>query len=850
MINFTKPFKLTVLFILIFLQSLSLIAQVQTARVKKLSLNVNGFYEYLPEGYGSGSQTYSLIIFCHGMGEMGNGGTQLSKVLNTGLPRLIKDGKFPKSFTVNNQTHKFVVISPQFAKWPGPGDIDAVLDYALANYKVDPTRVYITGLSMGGGITWEYSAHVNLYAKRLAAIVPICGASWPDKTRAYRIADAKLPVWATHNNSDPTVPSFYTNDYISHIKTRNSSAPVKKTIFISGSHDAWTKTYDPNFREGGLNIYEWMLQYTRGGATAPAPVANKVPVAQAGSDVTLKLPSNSVELNGSSSSDADGTISKYSWTKVSGPSQFSISNAAGAKPVVSNLVAGTYVVNLTVTDNSGAQASDQLTITVQTATNISPAVSSGNDVSVTLPTRTVTVSGTASDVDGSITSLRWTKTSGPNSFSIPYPTSLSTKINDLSEGIYIFRLTATDNSGASSFDEIKITVNKATVANVAPTVSAGTATSITLPTNTTTLKGTASDVDGSIVSTSWTRLSGPNTPVFSSSSSLSTQISGLIAGTYTFNLTCKDDDGASATSSVQVVVLAAAGGGSITPTTGSIVNVNIIGNSDSYGNSQWNNWDVVTATGSNASQNINSVAFKYSTGLQSTISANLSHSQTVTLNTPYSGGMAPMEVLKTVSYSSTNRTLTIKGLKKDKYYDIELYSSRSNSNNNTLFRVNGQAKTILAANNYNNEAAFANLRSNSKGELVIDIIRQSTFNYINGFKIVEKSSMTTTLLAASTAGSEMASLETKPDVDVKGSMTVSPNPARESFQLQLSNPLRGSTQIQVIDLNGRIVEQFRTTKSADNLSQRFYFTQKYKSGNYFISVQIGKWKQSEKLIKL
>ncbi|RYZ45594.1 MAG: PKD domain-containing protein, partial [Sphingobacteriales bacterium] len=586
-----------------------------------------------------------MIIFCHGLGELGNGTSQLSRVLNGGLPRLINDGRFPKSFSVNGETHRFIVISPQFVKWPTPADVNAVLDYAIRNYRVDQTRVYVTGLSMGGGITWEYAGHTNLYNKRLAAIVPIAGASWGDAGRAYRIADEGLPVWATHNNGDPTVPVKYTDDYIMHIKNRKPNAPVKKTIFNSGSHDAWSATYDPGFRENGMNIYEWMLQYKKGVAVP----TNQSPVARAGADVSLTLPSNSTVLDGTTSTDPDGTISAYNWSKISGPSEFTINSNTSSKPTISNLVAGSYVVRLTVTDSKGATATDDVGIIVN-AGNKPPVVSAGQDIQITLPSNSVSLSGTASDPDGSIKSTAWTKISGPAQSTITNAASTSTTVTGLAAGTYVFRLTATDNSNAVATDDIQVIVNQASAANQAPIVTAGSNLTITLPTNNVTLQGTARDADGSLTYIRWTLVSGAATAVITTPGNPVTTVTNLAAGTYTFELKATDDDGASSTARVQAIVNAAPGGGG----TANYIKVNVIGNSDAYANAEWNNWDVVTSTGTGPSVNISSGNFKYSNGTTSGISASLSHSQTVVINTPYSGGMAPAEVLKTVSYSSTN----------------------------------------------------------------------------------------------------------------------------------------------------------------------------------------------------
>jgi len=255
----------TVFFVLMFI---GVSAQVQTPRHVSINGNCGGFYEYLPQGYNS-SETYPLIIYIHGLGELGNGGSwELPRVLNNGIPKLIQWGQFPASFNSGGQNHRFIVISPQFVQWPSANDINAVVNYAVQHYRVNANRIYVTGISMGGGLTWEYGSS---YASRVAAMVPVCGASWPDPTRAQQIAAGRVAVWATHNNGDGVVPVWYTNDYITHINNSGANPSAKKSIWNSTSHDAWSQTYDPNYRENGMNIYEWMLQYTKGNATPPPP---------------------------------------------------------------------------------------------------------------------------------------------------------------------------------------------------------------------------------------------------------------------------------------------------------------------------------------------------------------------------------------------------------------------------------------------------------------------------------------------------------------------------------------------------------------------------------------------------
>jgi pimeloyl-ACP methyl ester carboxylesterase len=247
-------------------------AQVQTPRYTTITNNVHGFYEYLPQGY-STSQQYSLIIACHGVGEEGNGTSDLYKVANVGLTKRIADGQFPTSFTVNGSTFKFIVISPQFVGWPSSDDIDALITYTQQNYSVNSRRIYLTGLSMGGGGVWTYAASSTDHAKRIAAIVPICGAIYINAPGGQIIANDKLAVWATNNARDPVVDDSVTRINVAFINNSNPAPalPAKRTTFNADGHDAWTQTYDPAFTENGLNIYQWMLQYQ-------SAVTNALPV--------------------------------------------------------------------------------------------------------------------------------------------------------------------------------------------------------------------------------------------------------------------------------------------------------------------------------------------------------------------------------------------------------------------------------------------------------------------------------------------------------------------------------------------------------------------------------------------
>lgn len=250
-------------------------AQVQTPRYVTITSNTNGYYEYLPAGYSSGTGTYPLMIFLAGEGELGNGTTDLPLMLHNGPPMLISQGQFPSSFTVNGQTFSFIILSPQFVNMAQAPDLDAIISYAEAHYRVDPTRIYITGLSLGGSTLWNYVANVGP-ANELAAIVPIAGGQIYESYGPLVIASANLPVFATANLNDPTVPSIYTVDDVNNINaiTPHINPTALDVIFNASGHGGWTQTYDPSSNMiNGLNIYQWMLQYSRGGSTtAPLPI--------------------------------------------------------------------------------------------------------------------------------------------------------------------------------------------------------------------------------------------------------------------------------------------------------------------------------------------------------------------------------------------------------------------------------------------------------------------------------------------------------------------------------------------------------------------------------------------------
>src|SRR5262249_10045481 len=151
---------------------------------------------------------------------------------------------------------------------------------------------------------------------------------------------------------------------------------------------------------------------------------------------TIVLPQNSVSLNGSGSKDNDGSITEYSWSKISGPSSASIETPDRDSTNVTGLAQGTYTFELKVTDNQGAIGRDTVTIIVNENTkldtaNHTPISDEKNNQTIVLPQNSVSLNGSASnDNDGSITEYSWSKISGPSA-TIETPDRDSTNVTAL-----------------------------------------------------------------------------------------------------------------------------------------------------------------------------------------------------------------------------------------------------------------------------------------------------------------------------------------------------------------------------------------------------------------------------------
>ena len=213
---------------------------------------------HVPDGVSAGAKL-PLILFLHGSGERG---TKLDAVKEHGPPRVLRDDPaWP-------YRDRFIVVSPQCPAqetW-SPLQVRDLLDDIVAHYPVDPDRVYLTGLSLGGYGTWETALW---FPERFAAIVPVCGGG--DPTDVGRLKD--VPTWVFHGGRDPAVR--VENSYEMVRALRDVHGRVRFTLYPDYPHNSWDPAYDDPA------LYDWLLAQRRGRPTQPpATTAGTRPAAE------------------------------------------------------------------------------------------------------------------------------------------------------------------------------------------------------------------------------------------------------------------------------------------------------------------------------------------------------------------------------------------------------------------------------------------------------------------------------------------------------------------------------------------------------------------------------------------
>jgi len=198
-------------------------------------------------------QKYPLVVFFHGAGERGtdnqkqlvNGGWTFAKPeIRAKYQCFVLAPQCPDNKSWVGMD--FGTASGTMPKDPTPS-MKIAIELIAATMKeqpVDPKRVYVTGLSMGGFATWDILCR---YPTMFAAAAPVCGGG--DETKVAPMA--KVPVWAFHSADDPTVKVARTRNMIQAMKDAGGSP--KYTEYNGVGHGAWGKAY------GDPELYAWMF---------------------------------------------------------------------------------------------------------------------------------------------------------------------------------------------------------------------------------------------------------------------------------------------------------------------------------------------------------------------------------------------------------------------------------------------------------------------------------------------------------------------------------------------------------------------------------------------------------------
>ncbi len=210
----------------------------ETQITKTVRLN---YLLHRPPDYDPGKQ-FPLILFLHGRDERGD---DVEILKRHGMPKLL----------VEKPDFPFMVVSPQCpadSDWSVEMDgVIALLDHIALNYAVDLSRVYLTGLSMGGRGAYQLAA---MQPQRFAALVPICGPRPDVLRREERMRGLiHLPIWIFHGALDSIVAVDESTKIADGLKSLGGN--VRLTIYPDLKHNSWQRTYE------NPELFAWMLQH-------------------------------------------------------------------------------------------------------------------------------------------------------------------------------------------------------------------------------------------------------------------------------------------------------------------------------------------------------------------------------------------------------------------------------------------------------------------------------------------------------------------------------------------------------------------------------------------------------------
>ncbi len=339
--------------------------------------------------------------------------------------------------------------------------------------------IRITALTNGFNLDWiQFGADSapNIAIGKVASASSYEGAFMP----ANAVDGNTGTRWASNYNNNEWIAIDLTQNYaIASVGLNWEVASAKSfDIEVSTNNSTWTSVYHTDAGTGGIQTISVTGQgrYIRIRATVrntgfgyslwefavygSPSTTNALPTANAGPDKTITLPANTITLTGTGSDPNNDPVT-YSWVKVSGGAA-TLTDATTTTLSISGLVQGSYTFRLTVSDNKGGVSSDDVIVTVNAATtNTPPIANAGADKTITLPTNTITLTGTGSDPNNDPITYSWVKVSGGVA-TLSGTTTTTLTASGLVQGTYTFRLTVSDSKGGVTSDDVLVTVNPQT----------------------------------------------------------------------------------------------------------------------------------------------------------------------------------------------------------------------------------------------------------------------------------------------------------------------------------------------------------------------------------------------------
>lgn len=207
---------------------------------------------YLPKKYDS-EKKYPLVIMLHGAGS--NHRLALRRVFGKSNTNGETDVEASRYFPAWNDVD-YIVAAPYARGTMGyqgvaEQDVYDVLADVKKRFSIDDNRIYLTGLSMGGGGTlWIGLTHPSIWA----AIAPVCPAP-PKETDNYALNALNFPVHFFHGEVDHSVPVTVSRDWTKKLK--EAGTQVEYTEYPGVDHNSWEKAYADG------SIFEWFSKFKR-----------------------------------------------------------------------------------------------------------------------------------------------------------------------------------------------------------------------------------------------------------------------------------------------------------------------------------------------------------------------------------------------------------------------------------------------------------------------------------------------------------------------------------------------------------------------------------------------------------